>query len=272
VGQDVELILLKQLASCLRIPIALLGPDGAVLYFNEPAEAVFGLRFEEVGGMDPDEWQSLLQPSDAFHVPLKREARPLMTALDQRIPSHGRVHLRTSSEEWSEVEVTGVPLVALGERFLGALSLFWRPGTRMTVAPPDGAAPDDPHAVELILTRRLASTLVAPVFLVDAWGRLLYFNPAAETIVGRPLPEAQRVDVHRDLYESFQPRDEEGAPIAPEDHPMVVARTRCEPIHRLTWIRGLDGQDRRIAITALPLVGQSDRLVGAFGLFWETRP
>ena len=32
---------------------------------------------------------------------------------------------------WHEVEVTGVPLVALGERFLGALSLFWRPDRPM---------------------------------------------------------------------------------------------------------------------------------------------
>ncbi len=88
-GQDVEVILLKQLASCLRIPIALIAPDGALLYFNEPAEEVFGLRFEEVGTMDA---RALPCASSSratrVHVPLKREERPLMPALDRRVPTH----------------------------------------------------------------------------------------------------------------------------------------------------------------------------------------
>lgn len=269
-GQDVELILLKQLASCLRIPIALLAPDGAVVYFNEPAESIFGLRFEEIGGLDADQWPALLQPSDDTHVPLKREQRPLMVALDRHAPGHRSIHVRTGSRGWREVEVTGIPLVASSGRFLGALSLFWPcpTGSEPSVTP---APPDAPLAVETILTRRLASRLATPIFLVDPVGRLLYYNGAAGDALGHPFSESTEPGNRLELYEAFSPRDGAGNPLAPEEHPMAIARQRGEPIHRLTWIRGLDGSDRRIEITAVPLVGQSDRLVGAFGLFWESR-
>lgn len=107
------------------------------------------------------------------------------------------------------------------------------------------------------------------VFLVDARGRLLYYNEAAAGVLGRPFSDPADLGSRRELYEAFRPRDDGGQAIDPEDHPMAVARRRGEPVHRLTRVRGLDGLDRRIAITAVPLIGQSDRLLGAFGLFWE---
>ena len=45
----VELILTRQLASCLSVPIVLFGPTGDVLFYNEPAEALLGMRFQETG-------------------------------------------------------------------------------------------------------------------------------------------------------------------------------------------------------------------------------
>src|SRR6185295_5286185 len=46
---DVELILMRQLASGLSVPIVLFGPKGYVLFYNEPAEPLLGLRFQETG-------------------------------------------------------------------------------------------------------------------------------------------------------------------------------------------------------------------------------
>jgi hypothetical protein len=34
-------------------------------------------------------------------------------------------------------------------------------------------------------------------------------------------------------------------------------------------IRDLSGRSRQVEVTAIPLVGQSGRLLGAFGVFWE---
>lgn len=270
-GPDVEIVLLKQLASCLRIPIAVVAPDASVVYFNEPAESIFGLRFEETGGLEAEEWVAMLQPSDPDHVPLKDEERPLITALERRVPAHRRLQVRGGDGGWRVLEVTGIPLTAVGDRFLGALSVFWQPGSPVCDGSP-AATIRGQQAVETILTRRLAETWTAPVFLVDPDGHLLYFNPAAAPVLGVSFEQADRLGSRAALYQAFRPRDARGNPIAPEEHPLAVARTRREPVHRVTWIRGLDGRDRQIAITAIPLVGQSDRLVGAFGVFWETEP
>lgn len=271
-GQDVEVILLKQLASCLRMPIALVAPDGQLAYFNEPAESIFGVRFEETGSLPADEWHDLIQPSDEHHVPLKREERPLMVALDRRTPAHRRMQVHTGGR-WREVEVTGLPLAFEGDRFLGALSLFWEPGQRHATGidsePVDEESAPTQLAVETILTRRIAATWTAPVFLVDAAGRLLYFNHAAAPILGEQFPKLSKPLRREALYDAFSPRDADKRPLAPDEHPLQIARTRREPAHGVTWIRSLDGSDRRIAVTAIPLVGQSDRLVGVVGIFWE---
>jgi PAS domain-containing protein len=43
--------------------------------------------------------------------------------------------------------------------------------------------------IELILTKRLASCLAMPIFLVDTVGTLIYFNESAEAILGRRYEE-----------------------------------------------------------------------------------
>jgi hypothetical protein len=42
----VELILMRQLASYLAMPILLFDPAGNLLFYNEPAEALVGRRFD----------------------------------------------------------------------------------------------------------------------------------------------------------------------------------------------------------------------------------
>jgi hypothetical protein len=36
------------------------------------------------------------------------------------------------------------------------------------------------------------------------------------------------------------------------------------------WIRGFDGANRRLQVTALPLIGREGIFVGAAALFWES--
>ena len=47
----IELILMRQLASHLRVPIFLVDGQGTLLFYNEPAEALLGRRFDEAGEM-----------------------------------------------------------------------------------------------------------------------------------------------------------------------------------------------------------------------------
>ena len=45
----IELILMRQLASYLAMPIMLFDPAGHLLLYNEPAEPILGRRFDETG-------------------------------------------------------------------------------------------------------------------------------------------------------------------------------------------------------------------------------
>ncbi len=122
--------------------------------------------------------------------------------------------------------------------------------------------------IELILTRQLASHLATPIFLVDAAGVLVYFNEPAEAILGQRFEETGELPAEA-LAQVFHTTDDDGKPIPAEQLPLVIALQKGEPAHRRFFIRGLDGVRRCIEATALPLVGQSRRLVGAMATFWE---
>ena len=55
----VELILMRQLASCLAVPVFLVDPEGTLLYYNEPAERLLGRRYDETGEMPASEWGTM---------------------------------------------------------------------------------------------------------------------------------------------------------------------------------------------------------------------
>jgi PAS domain-containing protein len=49
--QEIEMILVRQLASYLAMPIFVVDPQGTLVFYNEPAELLLGRRFEETGEM-----------------------------------------------------------------------------------------------------------------------------------------------------------------------------------------------------------------------------
>ena len=122
---DVELILLRQLASYLATPMLVVGPEGDLLYFNEPAEPILGRRFEETGELSADELGRIFQATDEEGSPLPPEQRPMLRAIESNEPTHGRIWLRGLDGGLRRIAVTGFPLVAEGDRRLGALGIFW---------------------------------------------------------------------------------------------------------------------------------------------------
>jgi PAS domain-containing protein len=56
----VEIILMRQLASYLAMPIMLFDPAGNLLFYNEPAEAILGRRFEEAGEIPLEELYNIV--------------------------------------------------------------------------------------------------------------------------------------------------------------------------------------------------------------------
>lgn len=125
--------------------------------------------------------------------------------------------------------------------------------------------------VEIILMKQVASHLSMPVFLVDPVGTLLYFNEPAEGILGQRFEESGEMLV-AEWGSVFTPTDAEGVALPLEDLPLVKATTHRRPAHGTFWIRGKDGVDRHLAVTAFPLIGQSGEDLGSVALFWEEDP
>jgi len=122
---DVELIVLKQAASYLATPIFIVDGDGTLLFYNEPAEAILGRRYEETGEMDMGEWGSAWTPTDDDGRPLDVASLPLAIAVSQRRPAHGAMRIAGGDGVSRRIEVTAFPLIGQSGRDLGSMAVFW---------------------------------------------------------------------------------------------------------------------------------------------------
>jgi len=123
--KEVELILARELASCLTVPIFLVDPAGSLLYYNEPAERILGLRFEETGEVPLPEWTTAFVPLDEGGAPLPADSLPLVIALRERRPAHRRFWITGMDDGRHAIEVTAFPIIGQADRFLGAVAMFW---------------------------------------------------------------------------------------------------------------------------------------------------
>jgi PAS domain S-box-containing protein len=122
--KEIEVILARQLASCLATPVFLVDPQGTLLYYNESAERILGWRFEETGEMPVGVWSTLFRPMDETGQPLHPEALPLVIALTDRRPAYRAFSIRGLDGVFRHIEVVAFPLVGQSERFLGAVAIF----------------------------------------------------------------------------------------------------------------------------------------------------
>jgi PAS domain-containing protein len=123
----------------------------------------------------------------------------------------------------------------------------------------------------LILARDLASRLTTAAFVVDAEGSLIYFNEAAEPLLGRTYAEAGELRTGEWATE-WSPTDDDGRPVPLADLPLGIAFIEGREAHGPVRIVGGDGVKRTIAVTAIPLFARADEVAGAIALFWEDRP
>ncbi len=122
--QEVEVILTRQLASYLAMPIFLVDVEGNLIYYNPPAERVFGLSFEDTGEMAPGEWGRIFNATDHDGSPVAMEDLPLVAALRLRRPASRRFLIRGLDNTERCVDMIAFPLVGQLERELGAMAVF----------------------------------------------------------------------------------------------------------------------------------------------------
>jgi len=128
----------------------------------------------------------------------------------------------------------------------------------------------EPKSLPLILARELGSNLATPMFLIDADGTLVFYNEAAELLIGRPFAEVGEIPA-LDFGEELALSDSDGSPLRRRDTPAGIAFFERRPAHKLVTATGYDGVRRHVEATAYPLLGTTDDLHGVLTVFWEVR-
>jgi hypothetical protein len=100
-------------------------PKGNLIFYNEPAEAILGSRFDETGVMSLEAWSSALTRFDDAGQPIPSEDLPLMITLTKKRPAYKRYHVKGPGGVVRQIEVTSIPITGLQGEFLGAASFFW---------------------------------------------------------------------------------------------------------------------------------------------------
>ena len=124
--------------------------------------------------------------------------------------------------------------------------------------------------IEVILLRQWSSYLGLPVFIMGESGALIFYNEAAESLLGRRFEESGPIDLD-ELSVLFVTTAEDGSPISSAELPIGVALLSRIPAHRRLRIQALDGVSRLIDVTAFPITGHGGRHLGAVAMFWEVQ-
>jgi PAS domain-containing protein len=123
--KELELILMRQLADCLAMPIFIVNAQGTLLFYNEPAELLLGQRFEETGELTTQQWATAFVPTDHQNHPLPPEKVPLVIALRERRPTLGDLRIRGLDQVERDIQVCAFPIVGRTGQLLGAVAIFW---------------------------------------------------------------------------------------------------------------------------------------------------
>lgn len=123
--------------------------------------------------------------------------------------------------------------------------------------------------LEMILGRQFADSLNMAVFLVDPEGNLLFYNIAAEGILGMRFSETGSMKVE-EWSTVFKPTDVNGNHLPPEGLPLVQTLGTQKPAHGSFYIDNQKGERMLITVTAFPIIGRPDRYLGAMALFWNS--
>ena len=125
--RQIELILMRLVASYLAMPIFIVDPEGNLLYYNEQAEHILGRRFDETGAMPVGEWSTIFHPQEKDGSPLDPSELPLVIANTEMRPAFRPFSIKSLDGAVRDIEVTAFPLVGMGDRHIGAVAVFWEP-------------------------------------------------------------------------------------------------------------------------------------------------
>src|SRR6187402_1693903 len=118
---EIEIILNRQLADCLAIPVFITDTAGNLIFYNEPAEEILGNRFEDTGEMPVEQWATIFKPINDQGQPLPPGELPLVMTLNDSCPHHKSFHILSLTGKKQQISVTSYPIIGRAGRMLGAV-------------------------------------------------------------------------------------------------------------------------------------------------------
>ena len=125
-SKEIEVILSRQLADCLSVPVFMVDTHGNLIFYNEPAEELLGLTYNESGAMPAKEWSTMFRPEDDQGNAFPVEDLPLVQTLSTELPAHGEFWINNLRGSVYKISVTSFPSMGRPNRFLGAIAIFWK--------------------------------------------------------------------------------------------------------------------------------------------------
>ena len=124
---EIEIILNRQLADCLSIPVFITDTIGNLLFYNEPAEKILGRQFEDTGEMPVEIWSTIFKQMDLDGNTMPPEDLPLVKTLKNCLPYHKTFWIESLKGKVEKISLTSYPIIGRTGKFLGAVAIFWEP-------------------------------------------------------------------------------------------------------------------------------------------------
>jgi PAS domain-containing protein len=123
--KSLVLILAREFAANLAMPIYIADVDNNLVYFNEAAEEIAGGTFAETGEMPIEQWAARLAPETLDGKPISREEMPGGIAFTEHRPSHGTLRITGLDGRRRSIQATVFPLLGPNRDFHGIMGIFW---------------------------------------------------------------------------------------------------------------------------------------------------
>jgi PAS domain-containing protein len=123
--KNLALIRAREVASNLSLPIAVLDAHGAIVFYNQAAEAILGDTFEAAGELTSQQWAAAFCPEREDGSPFPLHELPAAVALLERRPHHATLFYTGIDGVRRNVALTGFPLVGREGELFGAFTIFW---------------------------------------------------------------------------------------------------------------------------------------------------
>lgn len=123
---EIEIILNRQLADCLSIPVFITDTKGNLIFYNEPAEILLGKKYSETGEMKVEDWSTIYSQMDKDGNQIPPEELPLVRTIRDCTPNHKTFWIKSLQGNIEKISLTAYPIISRENKFLGAVAIFWK--------------------------------------------------------------------------------------------------------------------------------------------------